>query len=610
MKNSASIMLFLIISCVYSATAFTAVLVPDIKANDSDGPITITSTDNLLITAELNAEGHDENADWWAVAYNPAYGWINYNLTSGWTVAGDSLGDISVTYQGPLFSLASYQFNSSGLASGAYKIYFGVDTSMNGILDDSVIYDGVIVNIDSTAKFKLVDTAQGTCYNNSALIDCPTADAAFYGQDAQYTGNTPSYTDNGNGTITDNVTGLIWTQEISSYAMPWSDAAGYCESLEVGNITNWRLPSVKELWSIRDFSTGMPWVDTDYFHLVGDGSELGQHHSWTSNLYLVESEYQNEQVQGDPAFIVNDWTGHIKAMSGNRFVRCVSGVEYGINDFVDNGDSTVTDNATGLMWMQDDSGYAMNWEDALKYAQDSTHAGYDDWRLPNAKEIQSIVKYDGSFPAIDSSVFNLSVLTNVKGQTDYPFYWTSTSNPVQGAEGDENVDGGKIYAWLLAFGYNTDPGGNDLHGAGSIVFDTKAEAVSTGSDIEVFYHHVRLVRGGNVTETLDGNPSAYRGNDETRVVVFPDGDMGNPGGNAGGNAGSPPDTAAAATQLGVTEEELLAALGDPSQGAPDFAAAAAKLGVTEAELTAALGGTQQQGGAPTEAPAEGGMPAQ
>lgn len=57
-----------------------------------------------------------------------------------------------------------------------------------------------------------------------------------------------------------------------------------------------------------------------------------------------------------------------------------------------------------------------------------------------------------------------------------------------------------------------------------------------------------------------------------------------------------PDLAAAAEQLGVTEEALATALGDPGQGVPDFAAAAAELGITEADLMAALG------------IAEGGMP--
>ena len=357
-------------------------------------------------------------------------------------------------------------------------------------------------------------------------------------------GNTPSYTDNGNGTVTDNVTGLVWTQDVSDSAMPWSDASSYCESLTIGGHADWRLPTVKELWSIRDFSQGWPWVDTDYFYLVGDGSDQRQQHSWTSNLYLVESEYQNEQVQGDPSFIVNDWTGHIKAMSGSRFVRAVRGTtSYGTNDFIDNGNGTITDNATGLMWSQDDNGEAINWEAALAYSEHTTLAGYDDWRLPNIKELQSIADYSGVFPALDTSVYNATKLTNmVDGdikQTTYPFYWSSTSNPYIEALAEEaaNTDSttdyvpGNTYAWLLAVGYCPDMEGYDLHGAGAVVFDTKAEEVSDGSGIEVFYHYVRLVRGGNVSETPDGDPSAY---DPDRNTKFEDGDTGNSGGSPEG----------------------------------------------------------------------------
>ena len=415
----------------------------------------------------------------------------------------------------------------------------GIDNDCNGsadCIDDTCVDDASCNDADLT--YPIVDTNQGFCYDNSELLtNCPAEGEAFYGQDAQYTGNVPNYTDNWDGTVTDNVTGLVWTQNVSSYAMPWSDASSYCESLTTGGYSDWRLPSVKELWSIRDFSQGWPWVDTDYFYLVGDGSDQRQQHSWTSNRYLVESEYQNEQLIGDPSFIVNDWTGHIKAMSGNRFVRAVRGnTSYGVNDFVDNGDGTVSDNATSLMWSQDDNGEAINWEAALAYTEAATTAGYDDWRLPNAKELQSIADYSGVFPAINTSVFNLTKLTNIKGQTDYPFYWTSTSNPyIEAFHAEESDSGssgsdfvpGYTYAWMLAVGYCTDMDGNDLHGSGAVVFDTKAEDVSDGSGVQVFYHYVRLVRSGDVTKTPDGDPGTVN---PDRVVEFEDGDTGNAGG--------------------------------------------------------------------------------
>ena len=83
------------------------------------------------------------------------------------------------------------------------------------------------------------------------------------------------------------------------------------------------------------------------------------------------------------------------------------------------------------------------------------------------------------------------------------------------------------------------------------------------------YNYVRLVRGGNVTETPDGDPTAYR---TDRVVVFPDGDTSNVGGGAGGpggGAGGPPDSAAAA-QLGVTEDGNVAEIVQPMTACDAF----------------------------------------
>ena len=449
--------------------------------------------------------------------------------------------------------------------------------------------------------YPIVDTQQGYTYSDLERIEAPDEGEAFYAQDAQFTGTMPNYTDNGNGTVSDNVTDLMWSQDISTASMSWEEAIEYCENLELGGYDDWRLPTVKELWSLRNYSQGWPWIDTDFFYLVGDGTDSRQQHSWSSNAYLVEDEYQNEQVVGSPSFIVNDWTGHIKAMSGDRFVRAVRGnTSYGNNDFVDNNDNTITDNATGLMWSKDDSGEGMDWEAALAYAEGSEYAGYDDWRLPNIKELQSIADYSGAFPAMDTSVFNLTELTNIMDQTDYPFYWSSTSNPVE--SGDGEVETGTVYAWALAAGYNTDPDGYDLHGAGSIVFVPKSEENFSELDPEIHrYNYVRLVRGGDVSETPAGDPTTI---DTSRVIVFEDGDIGMSDRPEGGpmddtsidgtdksnESGQPMvDTAAAAEKLGVTEEVLIDAIGEPGQGQPNFAAAAETLGVTEAVLMDALG---------------------
>src|SRR6185503_10559694 len=88
--------------------------------------------------------------------------------------------------------------------------------------------------------------------------------------------------------------------------------------------------------------------------------------------------------------------------------------DYGINNFVNNGDGTVSDLATGLMWQQVDDGTDRDWKTALEYAEGLTLAGYTDWRLPDAKELQSIVDYtrcpDVTASAAIDPLFTLSTL--------------------------------------------------------------------------------------------------------------------------------------------------------------------------------------------------------
>lgn len=94
--------------------------------------------------------------------------------------------------------------------------------------------------------------------------------------------------------------------------------------------------------------------------------------------------------------------------------------------FTDNGDGTVTDHCTGLMWQKDtadvngngqstDQDY-MRWCDALAYCENLSFAGHDDWRLPNIRELHSIVDYGRVSPAINPVFGAFSA-----------WYWSSTS---------------------------------------------------------------------------------------------------------------------------------------------------------------------------------------
>ena len=149
-----------------------------------------------------------------------------------------------------------------------------------------------------------------------------------------------------------------------------------------------------------------------------------------------------------------DKTFHVLYVRGNK--------NYGKNDFQDNNDGTVTDKATGLMWMKVDSAKLkagknkdgkMNWQEDLDWAQNLEYAGYSDWRLPNVKEFQSIVDYTRS-PATTNSaainpVFQTTSFIAESGKADYPYYWTGTTHTsLSRASTAAYVAFGRSFGWM------------------------------------------------------------------------------------------------------------------------------------------------------------------
>ncbi|MCW9043442.1 MAG: DUF1566 domain-containing protein [Pseudopelagicola sp.] len=337
-------------------------------------------------------------------------------------------------------------------------------------------------------SYPVVDTMQTRCFDSvGTVIDCPLEGEALYGQDAQYSRTPASYSDNGDGTVADDVTTLVWQRTPENERYQYPDALAYCSDLELGGRTDWRVPSIKELYSLADNRGELmkpeegaptPYIDTsvfDFYYPDGQMAFAGQY--WSATLY-VKGPVQNGRNQA--AFGFNFADGHIKAYgtgldfytgaaaqggvtgpdgtAPGNYVRCVSGDEgvYGVNDFVDNGDGTVTDEATGRMWQQADDGTRREWEDALAYCEALDLAGYDDWILPNSKELQSIVDYRRTgFPAIDETFFSITQETVTLD------FWTSTTF------GDW-----KNYANVIAFGQALGKAGEqtdytDWHGAGA-----------------------------------------------------------------------------------------------------------------------------------------------
>ena len=384
------------------------------------------------------------------------------------------------------------------------------------------------VNTADSLNYPIVGTAQELCYNTLYAISPPSPGEAFFGQDAQFSGNDPVYTTNGDGTITDEVTGLIWQQSPDingdgnidiADKLTFSEALTYAQKLELGGKADWRLPSIKELYSLILF-TGkdpsgyegsstvglVPFIDTDHFSFAYGDTEAGER--------LIDAQFASSTYYVDASqnllFGVNFADGRIKGyglqhpMGGEKtfYVLCVRGNEsYGENSFLDNGDGTVTDQATGLMWMQSDSGEGMDWQEALAYAESNKTAGFDDWRLPDVKELQSIVDYTRS-PATHQSaaidpVFQATGIVNEGGVPDFAAYWSSTTH----ANWTEKDGGNAAYVCFgRAMGYMMGSW-RDVHGAGAQRSDPKTGDASQwpyghgpqGDAIRI-QNKVRLVR--------------------------------------------------------------------------------------------------------------------
>jgi hypothetical protein len=328
---------------------------------------------------------------------------------------------------------------------------------------------------------RIPDTGQTKCYDiDGTEITCPSPGQALYGQDANYTINPMSYTKlDGSGNalpnssstwvmVKDNVTGLIWEMKtnkdgVKNYNDPhdadntysWydsnpatnggnagtpgigTDTEDFIKALNdshYGGYSDWRMPTFKELQSLVDYSKSNPAIDnTSFPKMVSSfywSSTTFAHYTGSAwGVYFDNGDSDNPgkdffgyvcAVRGGQTESLGDFaSGSFDSVSSGSMVDASSVAgSYTDND----GDGTVTDNSSGLMWQKDTSydTETMDWEQALAYCERLTLGGYKDWRLPTIKELQSLVDYSKSNPSIDTTSFPNTVSS---------FYWSSTSDP-------------------------------------------------------------------------------------------------------------------------------------------------------------------------------------
>jgi hypothetical protein len=421
---------------------------------------------------------------------------------------------------------------------------------VNVIKAISILMMTSILGYSQTITYPIVGTGQTISYDTTATITMPTSGQAFYGQNSNHPGNTRSYTNNGDGTVTDNLTGLMWQQtedRNGDGTINFYDKLTYYEALDsaatcnTGGYNDWRLPTIKELYSLAMFfgaepgpgqSTCIKYIDTNYFSVgygdvnslahgdlgterIIDGQIASSTKYVTTTFGLLETMFGFNFIDGRIKGYPTTYTVPEDGQTKHFYILYVRGnTAYGTNQFVNNGNGTITDNATGLMWMQNDNGTGVLWKDALSYAENLTYAGYSDWRLPDVKELQSIVDYTRS-PATTSSaainpIFNCTQITNEGGNTDYPWNWSSTTFC---SHSSTNGASAAYMCFGRAMGYFSGLGWTDVHGAGCQRSDPKPRSF-TGythngngyynpnapqGDAVRIYNYVRLVRNESST---------------------------------------------------------------------------------------------------------------
>lgn len=334
-----------------------------------------------------------------ANSFSMTYTYNNVSYVFGWTL-NRATGVITILRQGP-----SGSTNISYANLPRFQRYAASSKSMNALPDTG-------------------QTASAT---------------STFGEDADYLINAPSFTDNGNGTVTDNVTGLMW-QKVDSGEMTWESAVAGASTLALGGYTDWRLPTPAEAFSILNHGRN-PALDSTYFQSNASGTSQ---YWWTGTIYGTDTTRVWSTNSGG-GIGAHSKTQTVSAGGTSRFcARYVRGATPTLaHNYFNNGDGTITDTDTGLMWAQV-PGSSMNWNAALAYAEGLATAGYTDWRLPNVKELQSIVDItlcSATTSASAKAALNRKLFTTATATA----YWSST--PLTG--------GSLTSAWLVEFGINS-----------------------------------------------------------------------------------------------------------------------------------------------------------
>jgi hypothetical protein len=417
----------------------------------------------------------------WLTNTNTVTGTATTDANGNYSFSGLSAsGNVTATYQF-WATKAGYGFYPS-VGSGAKVIRFDHTGNFqgNGVTDIAIYL--TVIQYDSLPNTSLTG-ANFIAYDGSnPLITIPdTGQTTSYasGDDAsaQKGVGWPStrYTDNQDGTVTDHLTGLLWlknagclTPSIFSTALTEVNtlASGTCGLTDGSTAGEWHMPNLNELESVVDVSAANPaisagspftnvsnaiyWSSTSYF-----GGETGSPDAWA--IRMSDGRYMNDSVTNVKASSINavwavrengggavklPWTGQYVSYATGDDGNVQAGVPPTFERWIDNGNGTITDTVTGLIWLKKADCIDQAWPDAIASvnALASGQCGLTDnsaagsWRMPNRNEMQSLSDrmennhadfFNATYLNPDNTVFREPIFTNfVVSQ----YYWTSTTD--------------------------------------------------------------------------------------------------------------------------------------------------------------------------------------
>ena len=198
--------------------------------------------------------------------------------------------------------------------------------------------------------------------------------------------------------LVDDTTNLIWIDDCSTNTITktLSQAQDYCDNLSVGENSDWRVPSLKELFTIVDVKSHNPSIKDNFKYTT----PLAY---WSSDSYPLD----NTIGMG-----VNFYDGSdgLSNKDTPRYIRCVSGESLASASFTKTSNDTVAQDIPNLEW-QDNSEVKDNYftyEEALTYCDSLDVANHNDWRIPTIKELRYIVDNHRINPAINQTFSNTS----------------------------------------------------------------------------------------------------------------------------------------------------------------------------------------------------------